>query len=211
MNTDIAKPIVERLAARLAASWPGIEREDIAQEMFSKLLSQWSTIEAQPEGDWPKLITYRARQAGVHYCQTERHHYQARTTEWIYTPSEIRRVFAEHYFTPGAWLDAPKRPEWGEQTLKGDGLCVVLWDVQKGYESLSEQDQTIIMRAYQCHETLTTSAEKMRLSRAIDRVTHAMNNGVAKRFDHSDHDGPGSRAIVSNAQARAATTNDYDN
>jgi hypothetical protein len=209
LDHDTAKPIVERIARRLHAENRSIDQDDIESEIWAEVTRQWATIEPMPDEDRPRLISFVADRAGAEFCSRERQYYQHFTAEWIYTPQEIRRLLVD-FFDADAWLSPVKRPEGTNQTLLGDGLTIALIDVDRAYQSLSETDQQIIMRVYQARESLDRNgAERKRLNRAVDRIVAFLNRAVSERFDHSDHEGPGSRDVMSNATARALTHENY--
>lgn len=203
---ETLRPEVRIIADSLAVQWPGIDRDDIEQEMMLALVERWHNLSKHE--DARKVSLGLAKKAGTQYCAGERHYYQMQTAEWIYTPSEVRALLAEFY-TADAWEDAPRKPEGSNQTLWGDGVSVPLMDVRDAIESLPEQAQAAILDAYSGGVSPSTSAEKMRLSRAVDAITAILNRQVSRRFDHADHDGPGSRHAVPNGQARAMTASNY--
>lgn len=210
LSLEDAQPVVNSVASNLAYNWPGIEQDDIAQEINLFLVSRWHNIATREmsDADLKRAIRGLAEREGYSYCVRERYFFQAHTSEWIYTPKEIRSVLPEYFQNPDMRLDAPKRPEHGNQTLTGDGLSIVAMDIKAAFEQLSEAEQVIIWRAYRDNERLYVNDEK-RLQRAVDRLTSILNRGVSDAFNHSDHDGPGSRQVMSNAQAHAATNNLY--
>lgn len=200
-------PEIRKIADSLAIQWPGIDREDITQEMTLKVAENWATV--SEHDDRHKIALGLAKKRGVQFCSEERYYYQAQTAEWIYTPREVRALLAEYYYDADAWLAPPTRPQGGRQTVEADGLWVALADIQTALEAVSESDQAAIVAAFDAGEKPTTGAEKMRLSRAIDRVTARLNRSVSDSFDRYAHDGPGSRTAMSNAQARFITGNNY--
>jgi hypothetical protein len=141
-----------------------------------------------------------ARKAGLAYCSGERYFYQAGTAEWIYLPSEVRKLLAEHYFNSHSWQDAPKKRDLG-QRLEGDGISVALMDMENAVNALSERDQALIVRVFDAGERVKDTKS---ITRVVDKITKILNRGISERFDHSDHDGPGSRDVLSNTQARHA-------
>jgi hypothetical protein len=207
LNHDFCKPIVERVARRLSFEWPGIERDDIEQEIWRGLTERWESVKAQPEAERGGLVSFFAERFGVSYCSRERQFYQHFTAEWIYQPHEVRRLMVD-YFDADAWLAPVKRPEGTNQTLLGDGVTVALFDIDRAFKSLTETDQQILIRVFNAGETLG-STDRKKLQRAIDRIVVFLNRTISKRFDHSDHEGPGSREVVSNATARALTHETY--
>lgn len=204
----IAEPIIVRLSRKIARDFPVLEAQDVAQEMRLVIARDADDIAAEPEADWPKIVTYRAARIGNTYAMTERQYFQHNTAEWVYTPAEVREILSEHMFHGDSYLDAPKRPEGSNQTLTGDGMSIPLMDARTAFDGLSERDQSLILRRYSVGESLDSAARKG-VERAVDRMTARMNGDVSERFDHSKHDGPGSRTAISNAQARAVTNDNY--
>ena len=192
-------PEFRKMAKGLSIEWPGIDAEDIQQEMGLKVVENWDNL---PENGRRKIALGLAYKRGVQYCSQERQFYQAKSAEWIYTPKEVRTILAEYYFDYDAWNVAPKKPEIGAQSLMGDGISVALWDVETGINAVPEQDQASIISAFQMGVKPATDAERKRVDRAVEKVTAYLNRDVSKRFDHSDHDGPGARAALTNTQAR---------
>lgn len=197
---------VGRIAASLAIQWPGIDREDIEQEMLAKIAENWEGLEAH--GDRDSIALGLAKRRGTQYCSNERYHYQALTAEWIYTPAEVRHLLAEYYFDSEAWNAAPTKPQAGKQTVEADGISVALIDVKIAIEQLPEAAQAILIRAFSAQESLD-AGDRKRLQRAVDAVVSRLNRSVSQRFDFKSHDGPGSRQVVTNAQARFLTGNNY--
>lgn len=197
---------VKRIAHRLSEEWKGIDPEDIEQEVNEYLLKNWDSILKQTAdgGDPLGLARGLAKRVGNAYCVSERYYWQAMTAEWIYTPREVRQVLAEYYFDRAAQLDTPKKPQAGRQSLEADGISIAIMDVRTAFDQISEQQQSIIIRAFQCGESLDASDRK-RLQRAVDRITAILNRDVIDTFNHSDHDGPGSRQAITNTQARHRT------
>jgi hypothetical protein len=140
------------------------------------------------------------RKAGIAYCSGERYFYQAQTAEWIYTPKEIRKMLAEHYFNTLSWQDAPKRRD-PDQRLEGDGISIALMDMDNAVNALSEKDQALICRVFDAGERIKDTKA---VTRVVDKITTFLNRGISERFDHGDHNGPGSRDVLTNTQARHA-------
>lgn len=191
-------PSLERAAARLSRAWPGIEADDIQQEMALKIVENFHTIKEHP--DLRNIALGLANKAGLSYCSGERYFYQAGTAEWIYTPAEVRKMLAEHYFNSHSWQDAPKKRDLG-QRLEGDGISIALMDMENAINALSEKDQALIVRVFDAHEKVKDTKA---ITRVVDKITKILNRGISERFDHSDHDGPGSRDVLTNTQARHA-------
>lgn len=205
-DKDVLGPEIDRLADSLAIQWPGIDKDDIRQEMWIKVCQNWEAVSRHEDAE--KIALGLAKKAGQGYCSNERYFYQAQTAEWIYTPAEVRHILAQYYFDNDAWTAAPTKPQAGRQTVEADGLSIALIDVKIAIERLSEAHQAILIRAFHGAESLS-AGDRKRLQRAVDNVVKFLNRQVSQRFDHSDHDGPGSRKAISNSQARFITSNNY--
>lgn len=200
------EPDLNRIADSLAIQWPGIDSDDIRQEMVAKVLEDMASLNRHKDGE--KIAIGLAKKRGIQYCSTERQYWQNQTAEWIYTPREVRALLAE-FFLADAWEDAPKRPENG-QTITGDGISVALMDIRSAYHAISEGDQATILTAFRAGEKPADDAERKRRNRAVDRVTAYLNRRMsARESDREFRDGPGSRAVTSNATARYATGSNY--
>lgn len=197
---------VKIIADSLAIQWPGIDREDIEQEMNMKILENWPNI--KNHRDARKIALGLAKRGGVDYCSRERDYYQRQTSEWIYTPKEVRAILAEA-FTEPLWTDTPAKPSKGKEYLTADGVSILIMDAKNAFEAVSEADQAVVISAFHDGERPSTSAEKMRLSRAIDRMTDVLNRQVHART-YVEHEGPGSRTAVSNASAGSRANNNYN-
>jgi hypothetical protein len=196
------------IADSLAVQWPGIESDDIAQHMGLKLSERWESLRPGNDAERKMILSF-AKREGVAYCSTERHYWQVQTSEWIYTPREVRHLLAA-MFTELPYVDTPKRPSKGKEYLTADGVSVVLMDIRNAYEAVSVADQAEIRTAFLLELKPTDGAGKKRLERAVANVTDRLNwymHSIAQGRD--DHDGPGSRTAMSNAAARYATGTNY--
>lgn len=159
--------IVKRAARGLAKSWPGIDGEDIEQEIWVGLVKDWSKL---PDDD--VLIRHRAWKHGLKYCHDERYFYTLRSAEWVYTPSEVRALFRDCFFDPVWWEDMPTKE--ADNSLKAGGVVVLLWDLRNVWESLSDDQRDDIGRVYRDHVEVAP-AERKACQRAVDVATEKLN------------------------------------
>lgn len=195
---------VNRVAASIAKSNPGIEASDIEQEIYLKVL-QPGFLARITENDGGLVYT-AATQAGVKYAENERMVYTYFSAEYIYTPAEIRTLLEDEFFNPLSWEEAPTKEL--DISIKSGGVVIALFDIREAFESLSEAEQTAIRSYYEFGVTPETPGEKSRVYRAIDKMTRFINGNIYDR-GAAAHDGPGSRKATSNAAAVAATSNTY--
>jgi hypothetical protein len=175
--------IVKRAAATVARKWPGIDRDDIGQEIWVKILPAWSKLVR--DDDYVFKVACRA---GNGYAADERYYYTHMSAEWVYTPAEVRGLFREAFFDPGAWEQMPT--EETSNTLRAGGVVVSLWDLREVWGELSDAQRHAIEHAYRDAgdgEGLDPAARKT-LQRAIDTATRALNGRMATRGDRSRYE-----------------------
>lgn len=166
-------PIVKQAAGQLARGWPGIERDDIEQEIWVRLLPDFEKLPEDPD-----YVGRCAYSAGRSYCSNERYYYTLKTAEWVYTPNEVRALFKEAYFDPCNWVEMPTKET--SNSLRAGGVVVLLWDLRRAFEALPEQYKEAITRCYRDEPGVKhDEATKSRLRRAIDRATRFLNQNMS--------------------------------
>jgi DNA-directed RNA polymerase specialized sigma24 family protein len=198
--------IAESVAQRVAEEYPGIEAEDIRQEILLHVVEKKSTYEATdyPDGQLRKNF----RNVAISYAGKERYAYIYYSAEYVYTSPEVRQLFEKAFFQPEMWETAPTKDD-GVSVASG-GVVVALWDLDRAYSALPVLDAQVIAKRYEQGEPLS-SAETMRLSRAIDKIVRTLNNSVVKRGqEKKKHDGPGARFAMTSAHARMVSGDPYD-
>ncbi|MGV9815788.1 hypothetical protein ACWDTQ_28250 [Streptomyces cellulosae] len=192
LNWDKIHTLAESVAKRVSDEYPGIDADDIRQEILLHVVEKRTTYEEKnyPDGQLRKNF----RKIAVSYAGRERYAFLYHSAEYVYTSPEIRQLFENAFFQPEMWEKAPVKDDG--QSVASGGVVVALWDLDRAYGALAPADAEVIARRYEQGETLT-SAETMRLSRAIDKVTRFLNNGVVKRTQEAKaHAGPGPRAAA---------------
>jgi hypothetical protein len=167
-----AAEIVQRAAYTVARKWPGIDREDIEQEIWVFLLPKFDKM---PRDD--DYLFKSAARAGHDYAANERDHYTRQTAQWIYTPNEVRALFRDAYFDPACWEEAPQKEK--ANRLFAGGVVVALWDMQEAFKGLPGAYQDVIVRCYRDQPGVKRDeATRKRLNRAVDRATELLNSHV---------------------------------
>jgi DNA-directed RNA polymerase specialized sigma24 family protein len=187
--------LAESVAQRVAEEYPGIEADDMRQEILLHIVEKKSTYEANdyPDGQLRKNF----RNVAISYAGRERYTYIYHSAEYVYTSPEVRQLFERAFFQPEMWETAPTKDD-GVSVASG-GVVVALWDLDRAYSALPVLDAQVIAKRYEQGAPLS-SAETMRLSRAIDKITRSLNNGVIKRQNEAKtYSGPGLRRIGATA------------
>jgi hypothetical protein len=171
-----AAEIIKRAASTVARKWPGIERDDIEQEMWVKILPQWSRIPRDPD-----YVFKAACMVGNSYANRERYYYTHQSAEWVYTPAEVRGLFKEAFFDPAAWELMPS--EETSNTLRAGGVVVSLWDLRNVWDELSDSHRDLITRVYRDGNDgeAQDGAARKQLTRAIDAATQLLNGRMSQR------------------------------
>jgi hypothetical protein len=187
--------IAESVAKKVANEYPGIDAEDIRQEILLFVCEKRSTYEQYDYPDGQLRLNFR--KIATSYAGRERYAYIYHAAEYVYTSSEVRALFENAYFQPEMWEKPPVKDD-GISVTSG-GVVVALWDLERAYNALAPLDAEVIEKRYARGDALT-NAEHMRLSRALDRVARFLNNHVVKRqTEAKTHDGPKLRPSFSNA------------
>ena len=168
------------VARKVAREYPGVEASDIEQEIYLHCAEKKATIlkanynDTQLEGIMLRVArSYagRERYAFIHY-----------SSEWVYTPKEVRALFDEAFFDPILWETMPAKDDG--LTLTAKGIVVSLWDISQAFDLLEVEDQLVITKKHNDREcTPLTGAEQKRYERAIDKVTQRINGRMAAKSE----------------------------
>jgi len=158
-------PLFNDVARRTARAWPGFEVEDLEQHIWVELLPKWGSL----TGDDRLMKAAAERVARVH-CIKERYDFMMASSEYVYTPQEVRALFRECFFDEGAREALPDHHD----TVYAGGVACGIWDLDAVYEKLTDSQRSVIEGRYLFGVTLTDAEEK-RLSRAIEAATRQLN------------------------------------
>lgn len=164
-DVEVYGPLFNQIARRTAREWPGFDPDDLEQHIWVTLLPKWGSL----VGD-DALMRAAANRVARAHCIKERYDFMIGTSEYVYTPVEVRALFRECFFDSGA---REVLPEHGDTVYAG-GVACGIWDLDAVYERLSDGQRSVIEQRYLMGLTLDDAAEK-RLSRAIEHATRALN------------------------------------
>ncbi|HVV11613.1 hypothetical protein [Amycolatopsis sp.] len=196
MNTEQDEALAEilhdiqRAATRVGREWGAVTTvEDIEQEITLHLLDK-RTVKRLAEFD-PAARRETLYRIGTQLAVQERVDYDHFTGNFLYSTRDVREIL-------GRGTLHEQRERTYTERLDLDEATALLRDKNPRYAEL-------IWKRYVLEETVT---EKMALSRAVDSLTDCMNQINAARRRGYDQ-GPGSRAVISNDQARQISRDDY--
>jgi len=192
--TDIDwQPITElakRVGKKYAAKYPGIDAEDISQEVLVKLVEHPDILRAFPENI--AVVTALMGKLAAGYASMERYDYTVRSAKYLYTPDEVRALLEHAYWDESLReTSVPTGPDDRTALVVWQNVCVALWDLDAAFTALNPADAFRLQSRYWMGNEFPTDAAKKACYRAVDTLTRYLNERVNRST--VDHDGPGSR------------------
>lgn len=198
-------PTIRRVATQYHREYPGIEFDDIYQELCLFVLEKGGSI--KPEMSPAYILSRRAKQ----YCGEESMRASMVVANYTYSPRDVRRMLRDA-------LTAPERTYVAGGSTGAEGgvrsteegiepAAAANWDavaaasdVKAALQSAPKADREVLFRAYVCLAELTP-AERKAAGRAVDRLTAEMNRyKVGKsKWHQANPDYVGSRHRLSQA------------
>lgn len=213
--------LIRPIAAKLANRYRGIvDREDVAQELriwwltHEKAVNKYAHAEEDKRGVESWNLRRKLYRAGDRYCRTVKGQALGYLPEdEAFYDRELIRDLLPMVWNPELILQS--NPNEGQQKVRGsrspaegNNLPVMVADVSRAVDELSEADRYILflhygqgaeVREIADLENLTLASVKMRTQRALKRLVDFLGG------ESPWSDGPGSRRVMSNAQAQAIT------
>lgn len=185
-NNDIPEDFyraVERAARNTAEKWPLEEWEDLSQDTWVRLLEKPNTLDKCLESETPAPMLSRICGQIATENQLKRNLFQGKNP---YNPVQVRSM-----------LDSGILKDYNVATVsESHDLSYGMLDLKKANDSYF---QILILK----YKSDAVVEEKMKVTRAIDKLTDLMNITVLKAPKY--YEGPGSRRAVSNERAQWIT------
>jgi hypothetical protein len=184
--------LASRAGREVARKYPGIEAADIASEALSALVEKIDRVADMSPGYLYEVL----RRDGLTFAAKERYRYIVETSQYVYTPREVRALLEHCYYDPSAWDVPTGRDDWLSAEIDGQSIGVSLIDIKVAMEKIKpEHRYTLEQRYFEGDSSL----ERKRVSRAVDSLVRALNRKV--NGSEGEHDGPGARRAMSNGEA----------
>ncbi|QFG25468.1 sigma-70 family RNA polymerase sigma factor [Actinomadura sp. WMMB 499] len=194
--TDELVQMAKRAGYRVAREYPGIEAEDIAYEALTRLYERAERLKAATAD-----YLYRVLEGeGVKYAAKERYDYILFSSQYVYTPREVRAVLEHVYYDPTARDVPTQKDDWLSAEIGKGTVGISLVDVDVAMEKIKPEYRKVLERRFLHGDTVTDTKA---VTRAVDSLTQVVNRLVYRK-GLSD-DGPGSRTAMSNAKAQYVT------
>lgn len=190
--------IASQVGDRVAREFPGIESEDVAQEVIARIFENHNF----PEAFDPDYLYMAMYKEGKAYALKERYDYILSTSQYLYRPDEVRALLEEVYFQPSSQDVPTAKDDRVSADISSGTVFASLLDIQEAWKKIPRNHSDILLRKYADGEAIEDTKA---VTRAIDALTRAMNIHINRSGD--EHVGPGSRRAMSNAESQFATRN----
>lgn len=199
-------PLIEPLSRSVARSYPGVDADDIYQELCLFVLQHGNSLDVENEAGCRHIL---GRTAHI-YAGQERSASLTATCQYNYRPQDVRKILETALNDDREAWPHCHVPE-DAKSLKGSAAIEVTLDIRMAMEELPYADACALLSRYRDGEVPDpTSAERKRLDRAVDRLCEALNGFSAERLRRMHARGfPGARRVISNAQAQASISEGY--
>jgi hypothetical protein len=187
--------MAESVGRSVARDYPGVDAEDISAEALTKLMDNRPKAD-DPSAGYVKRILQRY---GATYAATQRYQRIVETSQYIYTPNEIKALLEHCYYDPAAWDVPTGKDDWLSAEIDGRSIGISLMDITVGMEKIKAEYRSALEKKFYLGEDV----HHQRVTRALDSLTRAINRIVAKTGKGDG--GPGSRNAMSNSKARYVT------
>ncbi|WP_458682252.1 hypothetical protein [Prescottella equi] len=185
MDPTTLKQAIGRAASSVVIQWPDvIDSDDLEQELWVWYLTSPKVrekLDSVPDRERHLLLVRQGHNIAAEAVKAN-HRF---ATTFAYSVDDVKAA------------------------LRGEALSAALLDdFSEAMETLRErkdQNADVIRRRYGLGESLVSDSDRSALRRAHIALTDEMNRIVREKFD-ARSDGPGSKSVVSNATAQAATT-----
>lgn len=187
-------PTIRRAARSVAFQWPGVvEEDDVEQSIATHLWERpGSLVKVSQMEDRPQ---YRAIVGiGHQIASQERTDYDYYKGSYRYGVDEVKSLLKR-----GVLIEPV------------DGFYDAVFDLMEGLEAMWKRNQRYVDSIVSRYADLaypSSGADKKRLSDALTELTNEMNKSNKRRYVERD-DGPGTRTVLTRAEAQAISQAQY--
>lgn len=194
VSTEQLQQMAAKVGREVSRRYPGTEPDDIASEALARVYSRLDRLMDKEPGYLYKAL----RKGAIAYAAEQRYRYVVGTSQYIYTPAEVRVLLEHCYYDPAAWSVPTGRDDWLSAEIDGQSIGVALMDMRAAMERIKPEHQRTLEKAFNDGENI----HHEKVSRAVEALVRALNRHINRR---GDREGPGARKAMSNAQAQYRT------
>lgn len=188
--------MANRAGRRVAREYPGIEAEDIAEEALTRLYERAERLRSATADHLYSVLEGE----GVKYAAKERYDFILYSSQYVYTPKEVRAILEHAYYDPTARDVPTEKDDWLSADIGKGTVGVSLMDIDVAMDRIKPRERKLLKRRFYLGEEITDTKA---VTRAVDSLTRVVNRLVYQK-GFSD-DGPGSRRAMSNGKSQYVT------
>ena len=187
--------LANQVGRKMAREYPGVDPSDIASEALVRLAGKADKLFEKSKGYIYRVLE---RDAGA-YAAAVRYDYVVSTSQYVYTPREIKALLSEVYFDPTAW-DVPKgHDDRLSAEIDGRSIGIALMDMREAMDRIKPEYKKALEDKF-FHEK---DLHRQKVATAVEALTRSVNR-IAVKTGYGDNC-PGARKVMSNAKARYVT------
>lgn len=196
ITTEEIQELARTVGFEYSKAYPGIDRDDIAQAVLVDFYDNVKTLEGRNKGWVRKALATAARK----YCNKERADYLYYSSQYVYTPRDVRSLL-EVAYTDG--YDSHSTPTKGDKdnVLDAGSVVVSVFDLLSAMERLNEGSKEILDKKLSGYEL--TGAELRKYYRSVEALVNILNRHLNSKERVRTHEGPGNRKVIRNTFAQA--------
>ncbi|MEU9871129.1 hypothetical protein AB0C87_25195 [Actinomadura sp. NPDC048021] len=180
---------------KIAREYPGIEAEDIAFEALTRLYESAERL----RGATKDYLYGVLESEGLKYAAKERYDYILFSSQYVYTPREIKAILEHAYYDPTARDVPTRKDDWLSAEIGPGTVGISLVDIDIAMEKIKPSYRSILERRFLHGEDV----HRETVARAVESLTQVVNRLVNRKG--FSNDGPGSRTALSNGKAQYVT------
>lgn len=189
MTVERIRGIADDAAKIASRNYTGIDADDISSQIIECVFRGAHRFEQNLDNDrWLWAVMYAE---GIKYCNQQVRDFMYYSDEHFYTPQEIRELLEMAYTTD---------VRDGEYVNINDAT-ISLIDLQIAFNRLNFRDKDLITRKVGNREKLE-AMERRAYYRATEHLAAILNGTIAGNSrSRVEHEGPGARKVLANAQS----------
>lgn len=165
--------LARQAGRRVQSSYEVLDAEDISSAALEEFYRSQDKLKVTARGYIYRVIeraAYRAA-AGMRY------QLQVETSQYVYTPSDVRALLSEAFYRPDHWQNPTREDSLADWIEHGTEL-VSLIDIRDALRRLTPKQRGLIEMRFFLEEPV---ADRKALSEAVKRLTRLMNQQIFRQ------------------------------
>lgn len=194
---------------RFARQHPFLDAEDIASEAKTRVLEDWDRIKGKIDNasnygrSEYEVLRFFLTERAAKYCGKEKHEYIIRSSQVVYSTTEVRALLKEALFRPEMYKVPDLDEDYGT-SVEAKSVWVNLQDLHEALSNVSNRTYNTLLAAFGPEDLGLPKPHYKAVSRAVEAVTRALNQRININ-SRQPHEGPGARKAIKNNYARYLT------